>query len=418
MKLLLLIFISCVVLACGSSTDPGVIGPSITTIDVTDLTLTTAKVNVNIESTDQGNISVRGICWGQQTSPELNDGYTTENGSGAGNFTAEMTGLLVKKYYVRAYAKVGDQVFYGNEITADITQLIPSISVTKKSTIDLNTVEMQTSITYTHSAPILEKGIVWGTGQNPTTTGGTKVIDAGAPLAFTSVIGSLSTMTTYHVRGYAITDLGTFYSNNQKIFILPPVVYGTVSDVDGNDYRTVTIGTKVWMADNLKVTKYNDGSPITAPTQGDFSTTTSGAYIPYGGAAGNVATFGYLYNSYAVNSGNVCPTGWHVPTLGDWSLLGNTLGGMAEAGGRMKETTGWNNPNLADNESGFSGRPGGSYCRVCSSNTGIFADMGTDGYWWCATTSTFFYLTNDQTNLRTLSTANVNDGLSIRCVQN
>lgn len=422
MKKLRVVILSFLSIACGSSdSDPGITAPSIVTAEATNITLTSATVGVAIESAQPDLITVRGICWSQQANPELNtQSANTQNGSGAGTFDNEMTGLGINKYYVRGYTRVGDQVFYGNQVIVDIRLLTPSIATVKLSNIDLNTVEVETEIVYTHNSPITEKGICWSTGTNPDINTGTKAVDASANLTFSNVIGSLNPWTAYYVRGYAITGLGTFYGAVLQVVIIPTVSYGNVTDIDGNNYRTVVIGTKEWMADNLKVAHYNDGTTISSATQDIFKTTGSGAHIAYGADAGNVATFGFLYNGYAVSTGKVCMTGWHVPSPTEWNQLATNLGGLETAGGRMKAVSSeWTSPNVAaDNESGFSGLPGGSYCRVCSSNSGIFADLGTDGYWWSSSAGTFFYLTNDLASMRAKGTANINDGLSVRCVKN
>ena len=137
-----------------------------------------------------------------------------------------------------------------------------------------------------------------------------------------------------------------------------------MSDIDGNIYQTVQIGNQVWMAENLKVTHYRDGTVITNVTDntawGNLST---GAYCYYDNNSSNGDTYGALYNGYAVtNRHNIAPEGWHVPTDEEWQTLVDYLGGFGVAGGKMKETgtTHWDAPNTgATNESGFSALPGG-----------------------------------------------------------
>jgi uncharacterized protein (TIGR02145 family) len=138
---------------------------------------------------------------------------------------------------------------------------------------------------------------------------------------------------------------------------------GTVTDIDGNVYQTVTIGNQVWMAENLKVTHYRNGDVIPIETDGGtWAGLTTGAYCEYNNDINNVATYGRLYNWHAVNdSRGVTPAGWHVPSDAEWQTLVDYLGGSTVAGGKMKETgtTHWCDPNTATNESGFSALPGG-----------------------------------------------------------
>ena len=149
----------------------------------------------------------------------------------------------------------------------------------------------------------------------------------------------------------------------------------TMTDKDNNTYSTVSIGAQCWTTTNLKVTRYDDGSLIPDLTSSASSPwATSGARTDYTGATGlptgqtYVSTYGYLYNWYAVNdTRRLCPSGWHVPTDAEWTILTDYLGGLSVAGGKLKSTgdntagTGlWNFPNTgADNTSGFSALPGG-----------------------------------------------------------
>ncbi len=159
---------------------------------------------------------------------------------------------------------------------------------------------------------------------------------------------------------------------------------GTVTDIDGNVYHTVTIGTQVWMVENLKVTHYRNGDPIPNVTDdAQWESLTTGAYCNYDNDSNNADTYGCLYNWYAVNdSRNICPTDWHVPTNKEWVTLVMYLGGTDVAGGKMKETgiTHWNINFGATNESGFSALPGGY-----RGYDGGFGDMRGNASFWSST---------------------------------
>jgi uncharacterized protein (TIGR02145 family) len=170
------------------------------------------------------------------------------------------------------------------------------------------------------------------------------------------------------------------------------VTYGTMTDQDGNVYETVTIGTQTWMAENLRTTKYNDGSSITNVTSAsEWEGLTTGAYCNYNNTSSNdtIATFGRLYNWYAVNTGKLAPAGWHVPTDAEWTTCTTYLGGTSGAGGKLKETgtTHWISPNTgATNETGFTALPGGS-----RNYDGTFVNIGIYGTWWSATEYNTYY---------------------------
>jgi uncharacterized protein (TIGR02145 family) len=201
-----------------------------------------------------------------------------------------------------------------------------------------------------------------------------------------------------------------------------------IKDVDGNVYKTVTIGTQTWMAENLKVSKYNDGTTIPEITDGtQWSNLTTGAWAYYKNDAANNTKCGKLYNWYAVSpttnsNKNVCPTGWHVPTDAEWWILTDFLGGDSVAGGKMKEvgTTNWNSPNKdAANTSLFTGLPGGY-----RDSSGSYDAIGSIGFWWSSTkfehdayTAWFRYLGYLNGDADSHYVVSDNGGLSIRCLK-
>jgi uncharacterized protein (TIGR02145 family) len=207
---------------------------------------------------------------------------------------------------------------------------------------------------------------------------------------------------------------------------------GTITDIDGNVYLTIKIGNQWWMMENLKVTHYRNGDPIPNVTDaGTWSGLTTGAYCEYNNDPGNVATYGRLYNWYAVDdSRNITPEGWHVPTDAEWKQLEMYLGmSQAEAdgtgwrgtdeGGKLKEagTTHWSSPNTgATNESGFTALPGGYRYGV-----GNFYDMGDYAYFWSSTEYGSYYawyrsLSFNNSRVYRYRT-NKQGGFSLRCVR-
>jgi uncharacterized protein (TIGR02145 family) len=191
------------------------------------------------------------------------------------------------------------------------------------------------------------------------------------------------------------------------------------TDIDGNTYTSIIINGQEWMQQNLAVTKYRNGDPIpTGLSDFNWETTTSGAYAIYNNDAANNTLYGQLYNWYAVNdSRGLCPTGWHVPSDAEWTTLETNLGGSSVAGGKMKATTGWNSPNTdANNESGFTGLPGG-----CRNEGGPYYFVGSYGFWWSSSE-----LDSDLAWLRKLNYSgsvvyrlgnNRLFGFSVRCVR-
>jgi uncharacterized protein (TIGR02145 family) len=169
-----------------------------------------------------------------------------------------------------------------------------------------------------------------------------------------------------------------------------------ITDIDGNVYHSVTIGTQIWMVENLRTTKYRDGTAIPNVTDNTaWEALTTGAYCNYINteSADTIATYGRLYNWYAAtDSRNIAPAGWHVPTDAEWTTLTTYLGGENVAGGKMKETgtTHWDSPDgVADNSSGFTGLPSGDRSHYYD---GKFYSLYQYGTFWSSTANPSAYL--------------------------
>src|SRR6056297_2565672 len=161
-----------------------------------------------------------------------------------------------------------------------------------------------------------------------------------------------------------------------------PTNEGTVTDIDGNVYSTVQIGDQVWMSENLKTTTYNDGASIDLVTDNTaWQNNTTGAYCWYDNDEAQYAdTYGALYNWHAVNTGNLCPDGWHVPTDAEWTALEDYIasnGHSGTEGTALKATSGWNNDRNGTDDYGFTALPGGG-----RSSDGAFGVIGGGGTWW------------------------------------
>jgi len=168
---------------------------------------------------------------------------------------------------------------------------------------------------------------------------------------------------------------------------VPTTDSDTVTDVEGNVYKVIKIGDQLWMAENLKTTKYNDGTDIPIVTDnyawGDLTTP---AYCWYNNDPANGDAYGTLYNWYAVDTGKLAPEGWHVPTKEDWETLSKYLGGDYNAGGKLKEkgNTHWFRPNIgATDEANFTAIP----CGTRNYDGLHFYGLGDSCYFWASTES-------------------------------
>ena len=227
------------------------------------------------------------------------------------------------------------------------------------------------TITDEGSGKIIERGICWSENISPTINDNKRLEDIGAG-SFVCIMSHLNGTTTYHVRAYATTSAGTGYGNEVSFRTAPYNInfsdwidYGTISDQDGNIYKTVKIGEQTWMAENLRALHYLDGSPVQNVTDHDsWNILRNGAYCFYENDILYKDVYGALYNWYTVtDQRKICPAGWHVPSDDEWTILETTLGGSKNAGIKIKEVglRHWINPNIgASNLSGFSALPAGS----------------------------------------------------------
>lgn len=196
-----------------------------------------------------------------------------------------------------------------------------------------------------------------------------------------------------------------------------------VKDIDGNKYKTVTIGTQVWMRENLKTTRYNDGTLIPLVTDSDaWTELNTPAFCWYNNDQANKNVYGALYNWYAVSTGKLCPDGWHVSADSEWVKMKITLdeaGFIENAGGILKEagTSHWKSPNAeANNKTGFTALPGGY-----RSYNGSFSYLGIAGYWWTSTqymeSNVYFWNLRYKFGLAYKYIAEMTNGFSVRCLK-
>ncbi|MCL2132023.1 MAG: hypothetical protein FWH36_06185 [Lentimicrobiaceae bacterium] len=199
----------------------------------------------------------------------------------------------------------------------------------------------------------------------------------------------------------------------------PPEPDTLIRDGDGNIYTEITIGEQTWLKENLKTTKYNDGTPlVNAVENAAWASNTSGAYCWYNNSESNKNTYGALYNFQATIGGKICPKGWHVSFNREWDDLIYGLGGAANAGGALKEegVAHWEVGAGATNESGFTALPNGQRL-----SDGTFEKLRSTAVFWSQDAispleATFYYLQADLNSVIRESTKK-ECGFAIRCVK-
>jgi uncharacterized protein (TIGR02145 family) len=293
----------------------------------------------------------------------------------------------------------------------------PELSTATISEITHNSATSGGNITDDKGLTITSRGVCWSTDDTPT-VGDNKTSDGAGAGNFVSVLTGLKGNTTYYVRAYAINSSGTGYG-----MALSFKTDAVVIDADGNEYPIVKIGTQIWMGENLKTTKYNDNNSITYPgtDNASWQSNTNGAFSWNDNNISNKNIYGALYNWHAVNTGKLCPIGWHIPTNAEIQTMQSFLGSNTNAN-KLKEigTEHWISNPYATNETGFTARPAGF--RYIN---GIFYDEGNTALWWLKdeilTThglEGYYWNLSHDIQYLTIHANPKNYGQSVRCIKN
>ncbi len=325
---------------------------------------------------------------------------------------------------------------------------VPVIKTSSPRNVSRTTASVSAKVIYSGADTIIDYGICWNIRPKSTISDrifpfieGLNSNELGASFP----LKGLSPGTTYYARGYGMNKAGIGYGNevtfttlsfDAEIIFNEDITYDSVTDVEGNVYKTIVIGSQTWMAENLRTTRFADDTPI--PLVEDSSlwdSLTTPAYCWYNNnEAVFGTTYGALYNFYTVLSGKICPAGWHVPTDMEWKTLEMEIG-MSEAEANSSYTRGsavvwklvepsvkhwyYSSDNQGINETGFSALPAGQ--RMTPWYVHGFIDEGYSVNWWTATMEgdLFGYRRGIRLAIAgiTRDQAIKYDGLSIRCIK-
>ena len=330
---------------------------------------------------------------------------STVTGNSSTNVSASITGLAGgTTYHYRVIATNSLGTTNGDDMTFTTLGAVPTASTTAITNISTTgaTISGTVNANYLSTTVSFEYGLTTGYGQTATAT--QSPVTGSTSTNVSANITGLTIGTTYHYRVNATNSLGTTNGNDMTFTTAPT----SISDVDGNTYNVVAIGTQVWMAENLKTTKYNDNSDIplvadqTAWSNIYYSGLETPAYCWYDNDIANKSIYGALYNWYTINGStngnkNACPTGWHVPSNTEWATLPDYLtnngygyeGSGDDIAKAMASTSGWTtyellgtvgNDQASNNSSGFTALPSGY-----RGYSGGFSEIGDHGNWWSST---------------------------------
>lgn len=437
---------------------------SVNTSPVNDITATTVVCGGTVNSAGNAEVTMRGVCWNTLPAPTLNGSHTVD-GTGAGVFTSNITGLTPgTTYYVRAYATNSVGTVYGDDIIFTTVDTTPTVTTKAISFLTDTSAFSGGNITFDGGAAVTVCGICWDTLPNPTVSG-IHTTDSASMGIFTSSMMNLTPATTYYVRAYATNSVGTTYGQEisfRTYSSCPGAV--TVTDHEGNVYNTVQIGNQCWTRENMRcMTSPSTGTMILEFPAGYYSYTGKKAYYVNGDSA-NTATYGLLYNwAAAIDTFNtaygetstiswdglsvtfsghrrgICPAGWHVPSNAEWTQLttyvynnGYQCSGCSGSNNvamvnciakALASQTGWvngsntfavgNDPST-NNATGFSALPAGFY-------SGNYT-FGTNTHFWSATQrdlarSCIRFLSRNDDYVSSTTAALKFYGYSVRCVR-
>jgi len=423
----------------------GAIPPIVLTFGVSSVTQTTVSVQGSVLNDGGAEVFVRGVCWSTSENPTIADNIISE-GAGIGSFISNLADLMPDtQYYVRAYATNSAGISYGKQISFKTNQFIPTSTLPTLATTDISSITASSAVSGGNIADdgggeITHRGICWSTIPDAYIySDDVTIIPGGSGTgSFISYLSGLNPGTTYYVRAYAVNSAGIAFGSEisfvtanaeelSQIIFNPGLTYGSVTDIDGNIYKTIQIGTQVWMAENLKTTKYNNGVPIQNVTDfAEWSGLITGAYCWYNNdAAANKAVYGALYNWFTVNTGILCPVGWHVPSDAEWITLIGSAGGKDIAGGNLKETgnSHWLVPNMgATNATGFTAVPGGTRNLFVDPDFNDWSWINMEANWWSSSQGSYntaiywgvFYNSNAADSQSLLFEQS---GFSVRCIK-
>lgn len=375
---------------------------------------------------DEGSsgILASGIRWSSDSTFSMAMNVTNV-GAISGRFLNELDNLTKgTKYYVRAYATNKSGIGYGDIVSFTTQSHITALTTNPATDIS------ETGATLNGSIPAVNSSLITAFEYGQTGSYSNLIIQPQNSATDNQLhvkvhLSNLITGTTYHYRIIEISSSDTIFGNEQK--------FTTVfSDADGNHYNILPIGGQVWMGENLKTTRYNNGDLIitTSPYDLDISNDDRPEYQ----WPGKDANAGRYYTYYVVtDSRKICPAGWHVPSDEEWVFFTNYLsnngygynGNVNSIAKSLATTTGWQdddtpgnvgNDKLSNNSSGFSGFPsGGRY------SNGVINYYGVHGIWWSDTESTpvsaYFRCIGYLPGLVFRGTFNKSYGLPVRCVR-
>ena len=428
--------------------------PTPTNSAATNVTTTSATINGSVNPNYLSTV----ITFEYGTTTSYGSTATATQSPATGNtvtnVSADITGLSAGTvYHLRVKAVNSLGTTYSSDVTFTTLGQVPTVTTLAATNISTTNASVNGTVNANYLSSVVTYDYGTTTGYGSTVTATQSPVTGNSNTSVSANITGLTLGTTYHFRAKAVNSLGTSYGSD--LTFATTTSSTTITDVDGNIYNIITIGSQVWMKENLKTTKYSDGTAISlVNTNATWSalTNTSKAYCWYNDNPANKDTYGALYTwgaamngavSSIANPSNVqgaCPTGWHLPSDDEWTQMYNYLiangynydGTTTEnkIAKSLGSTSGWQSTSATGsagstdypskrNSSGFTALPGGQRY-----NGGTFDLVGIFGFWWSSTeydsTQAWYrYLYYSDTGAGRIYINEIKKGgYSVRCVKN
>lgn len=427
LSMLILLFLS------GCSKDPGF---AIVTKSATRITTNSALTGGKIPDTKVSPPKEFGVCWATHSTPTINDNVIAGEGDYT-NFDCKMTGLVrATRYYARAYAINEVGIVYAPAIMF-LTRAVSTITTIPVEKFTQNMALSGGNIVENEDKIGLVRGVCWSTNPEPTLNDNKTINGAGGGM-FESILTGLTQNTKYYVRAFAKDAEKIDYADQVEFTTLPD---GIVIDIEGNQYTTAVVNEKEWMAQNLRVMRYeNNDAIITNLSNTEWYETSMGscAIYPYSSLEGiNSAgemrkAYGVLYNWHAVKDARkICPFGWRMPTVDEWMELINYVGNdnaaqlkscrqvnSPVAGCATAEHPRWEESSVSFGTDNFSF---GALPSGMRNLDGDFSSIGLEGLWWTKTEqnyeNAFFVTMYYNSNAIDTTVVQKTSGFAVRCVK-
>jgi len=350
----------------------------------------------------------RGICWATSPNPTIRNNKKIL-GSNLRSYTSTLNDLDINTtYYVRAFNTCSAGTLYSNQVVFSTTKAIKILSCEPGETTAICSIEVLDP----RINQISSMGVCWSSSHLPTINN-SKTSHPFTTVKTSEQLTGLQSYEKYFVRPYI--TFGSVVQYGDQVIVSPGA---KVTDIDGNVYQTVKIGSQIWMASNLKVTKFRDGKAINFsidPFNWNNMSQFYGVYCNINDNPGNNTTYGRLYNWLAVSDASkLAPVGWHIPSESEWETLRANIGSF---GSLMSVSGNWEDfSETIDNSTGFSAEPGGF-----KDVSGYNEDFGRAARFWSSTKAPqefkahTFSITDPSLAYYELESFGV--GLNVRCIR-